>query len=80
MAPPDFGRLVNPISTRKGEADYACHITIYPLVFSDFPTDLMSDGITFRETSWIDPKILFFDEIKFEMPTSQFINQVDVVP
>ena len=44
MAPPDFGRLVNPISTRKGEADYACHITIYPLVFSDFPTALMSEA------------------------------------
>ena len=26
MAPPDFGRSVNPASTRKGEADYAGHI------------------------------------------------------
>ena len=40
MAPPDFGRSVNPISTR--ETDYAPHIiTIGPSGFSDLPTVLL---------------------------------------
>ena len=38
MVPPDFGRSVNPISTRGG-ADYAHHITTAPspYIFSDGP-------------------------------------------
>ena len=38
MAPPDFGRSVNPISARR--ADYAHHITTCPSGFSDLPTAL----------------------------------------
>ena len=38
MAPPDFGRSVNPISTRV--ADYAHHITTGLPGFTDLPTAL----------------------------------------
>ena len=40
MAPPVFGRSVNPISTRG--ADYAHHITAGTPGFSDLPTALHS--------------------------------------
>ena len=40
MAPPDFGRSVNPISTRG--TDYAHLITTGTLGFSDLPTVLRS--------------------------------------
>ena len=40
---PDFGRSVNPISIRGGEADYAHHITFSPPTgFSDLYTALHS--------------------------------------
>ena len=38
MAPPDFGKSVNPISTRG--TDYSHHITICHTGFSDLPTAL----------------------------------------
>ena len=41
MAPPDFERSVNPISTRR--ADYAHHITTGPPGFSEIPTALDSE-------------------------------------
>ena len=41
MAPPDFERSVNPISTRG--ADYAHQITTGPYGFSDLPTVLDSE-------------------------------------
>ena len=44
MAPPDFGRSVNPISTRG--TDYSHLITTGTLGFSDLPTALLS--ITLR--------------------------------
>ena len=40
MAPPDFGRSVNPISTRGG-ADYAHLITTGTPGFLDLPTALI---------------------------------------
>ena len=40
MAPPDFGRSVNPISTREGGTDYAHLITTGTPGSSDLPTAL----------------------------------------
>ena len=47
MAPPDFDRSVNPISTRA--ADYPHHITTDPLGFSDLPTTLEEEEETSDE-------------------------------
>ena len=47
MAPPDFDRSVNPISTRA--ADYPHHITTNPLGFSDLPTTLEEEEETSDE-------------------------------
>ena len=76
MAPPDFGRPAYPISTRKWGSRLSPPNYYLPTRFSDFPTSEAHHS----KTSWIDAKILFFDEIRFEMPTSQFIKQVDEVP
>ena len=76
MAPPDFGRPAYPISTGKWGSRLSPPNYYLPTRFSDFPTSEAHHS----KTSWIDAKILFFDEIRFEMPTSQFIKQVDEVP
>ena len=53
MAPPDFDRSVNPISTRG--ADYPHHITTGPLGFSDLPTALEEEETSDEDEPGMEP-------------------------
>ena len=53
MAPPDFDRSVNPISTRA--ADYPHHITTDPLGFSDLPTTLEEEETSDEDEPGMEP-------------------------
>ena len=53
MAPPDFDRSVNPISTRG--ADYPHHITTGPHGFSDLPTALEEEETSDEDEPGMEP-------------------------
>ena len=57
-APPDFGRSVNPISTRGGGTDYAHLTTTGTPGFSDLPTAMLCQASGKRTTQFLEGFIL----------------------
>ena len=77
----DFGRSVDPISTRP--ADYANHITIRPTRFSDLPT-AMTSKVSFvpyrpcRISSQMNVAISISHSLKDRDPQQNFQNRFTI--
>jgi hypothetical protein len=68
MAHPDFGRLVNPISTRWGGADYAHHITTCP------PPSASEQGVPYRSVNHISTRVQIMPTKLLLLPPPDFLT------